>query len=554
MKPGDPHWHSNVQPPALRSQDGAPDWLDSADVVIVGLGGAGVCAAIEALDAGASVIALDRFTGGGATRMSGGVVYAGGGTAQQREAGVDDDPANMYAYLKQEVGDAVREETLRHFCDTSTEMLDWLESHGVRFSGALSPIKTSYPADGCYLYHSGNEAQADYAVTARPAQRGHRTFGENLTGRYLFDALLESALAKGLKLITHAEAQRFILADDGTIEGVEFRQIAPGTKAARKLDRIAAKFGEPATLLFPKIGAKLKRQAADIMSAQSVTRSVRCDKAVILAAGGFVQNREMVEYHAPRYLGATPLGSIGCDGSGIRLGQSVGAATDRLENISAWRQFQPPRALATGIVVNARGERFVSEDCYGGTIGHAIAEQPGCAAYIIIDAELRRQAIRQAMPGKGRLFRLQGAPALMGLFLSSKKAATIEELADKCDMDPAKLREAVEHNNRAADGLEDTQFRKADTFTGKIMKPPFTAIDISIGNQRYLCPSISLGGVIVDEASGQVLGEDGQPIERLFAAGKTARGISSHRYVSGISLADCVYSGRIAGRSAAKRN
>ena len=63
-------------------------WDDQADVVVVGFGGAGACAAIEAARNGAEVLVLDRFTGGGATAASGGVVYAGGGTSVQRATGV----------------------------------------------------------------------------------------------------------------------------------------------------------------------------------------------------------------------------------------------------------------------------------------------------------------------------------------------------------------------------------------------------------------------------------------------------------------------------------
>jgi 3-oxo-5alpha-steroid 4-dehydrogenase len=67
-----------------------PTWDIQADVVVVGFGAAGACAAIEAARAGRSVVLLDRFCGGGATALSGGVVYTGGGTAQQRAAGVSD--------------------------------------------------------------------------------------------------------------------------------------------------------------------------------------------------------------------------------------------------------------------------------------------------------------------------------------------------------------------------------------------------------------------------------------------------------------------------------
>lgn len=60
---------------------------EEVDVLVVGFGGAGACAAIEAVGNGASVLALDRVTGGGATSISGGILYAGGGTSHQNAAG-----------------------------------------------------------------------------------------------------------------------------------------------------------------------------------------------------------------------------------------------------------------------------------------------------------------------------------------------------------------------------------------------------------------------------------------------------------------------------------
>jgi 3-oxo-5alpha-steroid 4-dehydrogenase len=134
-----------------------PEWDVEADVVVVGFGAAGACAALEAAAAGCSVLILERFGGGGATALSGGVVYAGGGTPQQRAAGVTDTPEAMLGYLRTEVGDAVPDATLREFCDGSVAMLAWLEGHGVPFEGSLCPDKTSYPTNRHYLYYSGSE-------------------------------------------------------------------------------------------------------------------------------------------------------------------------------------------------------------------------------------------------------------------------------------------------------------------------------------------------------------------------------------------------------------
>jgi len=81
-------FYVEIEPIAARLVD--PDgetWDEQVDVAVVGFGGAGACAAIEAAECGAKVMVVERFDGGGATAISGGIVYAGGGTAHQRAAG-----------------------------------------------------------------------------------------------------------------------------------------------------------------------------------------------------------------------------------------------------------------------------------------------------------------------------------------------------------------------------------------------------------------------------------------------------------------------------------
>ncbi len=157
-------------------------WNEETDVVVIGFGGAGVCAAIEAVDHGSRVLVVERFTGGGATRISGGVIYAGGSTAYQKHAGFDDNPENMFCYLVTEVKDAVSEKTLRIFCEESRGNLAWLEARGVSFDASFCPFKTSYPPAQYYLYYSGNELLPPHNNKARPAPRGHRVKGRGLSG------------------------------------------------------------------------------------------------------------------------------------------------------------------------------------------------------------------------------------------------------------------------------------------------------------------------------------------------------------------------------------
>jgi 3-oxo-5alpha-steroid 4-dehydrogenase len=269
---------------------------------------------------------------------------------------------------------------------------------------------------------------------------------------------------------------------------------------------------------------------------------------VLLSAGGFSHNREMVAYHAPKYKLADPLGSIGCNGSGIRLGQSVGGSVDKMNNISAWLNINPPEAFAQGIIVNGLGERFVSEDCYGAKIGYHVVEENDGKAFIILDRTLYSQALRQALPGSEKLFRNQCAPALLSLIFGATRANTLEALAKKCKMRPELLTASVEEYNRSATGKEMPRFEKHSDYLTVISKPSFYALDISITSNTFYFPSISLGGLVINEKTGQVIGTDGNAIPRLYAAGRNAIGVASNNYVSGLSISDCVFSGRRAGR------
>jgi succinate dehydrogenase/fumarate reductase flavoprotein subunit len=117
------------------------------DVAVVGFGFAAACAAIAAAEQGARVLIVDRALGGGASAVSGGVVYAGGGPHIRKAAGYDDSPNNVFDYLRWEVGGVVDDDTLRRFCDDSANQLAWLESHGARFDSSLYTYKTCYPTD-----------------------------------------------------------------------------------------------------------------------------------------------------------------------------------------------------------------------------------------------------------------------------------------------------------------------------------------------------------------------------------------------------------------------
>ncbi|WP_160288036.1 FAD-binding protein [Pseudomonas knackmussii] len=518
-----------------------PNWDAETDLLVVGFGGAGACAALEARERGLAVVALDRFAGGGATARSGGVVYAGGGTPYQAQAGYADDPETMFTYLREEVGDAVKPETLRDFCLRSVEQLAWLERQGARFEASVPPHKTSYPSDRYYLYYSGNESVPAYASLAKPAPRGHRTKGRGMSGAALFAALRSSAKAKGVLLYSQCEVRRLVLDSEGAVVGVEAWRLPPGSAAARRHARLA----RWATAIHPYAPPLAERMSANLRRIEEEHARpllLRARKGVLLSAGGFVFNREMLGEHAPRYLPALPLGTPGCDGSGIRLGAGVGAVPARMDKVSAWRFINPPLAWARGVVVNAAGERYCNEEVYGAKLGHAMVEENGGRAILILDRTLLRESLRQVGPGK--VWSFQRLPVLLNLLFNRRRGDSVEALAEAIGVPVGNLRRTLEEYSRAARGEHTDAFGKSPAMLADLDDGPWYALDLSVDSQLYPCPAITLGGLRVCERSGRVLDDSGEPIPGLYSAGRNAVGVASNLYVSGLSIADCVYSGR----------
>lgn len=527
--------------------DAAPEWERTCDVLVVGFGAAGAAAAISARESGADVIVLDRFDGGGATARSGGVVYAGGGTHQQRSFGYEDTPDAMFRYLRNETGDAVSDAQLRRYCDDSRGLIAWLETLGACFDSAVPPPKTSYPPDGTYLYYSGNEPVPAFAAEAEPAPRGHRAQGTWMSGRNLFEHLRTRVERLDIPVFEQHAVRRLIRDAQGTVLGVEARCFEPGSPASiqhRKLIQRA----ENVHNVFPRWADRLRAQALQLE--QTATRPLRIQarRGVVLSTGGFIFNRDMLLQNAPKYRDTLRLGATGCDGSGIRLGASVGGVPARMEKVSAWRFINPPQNLPRGIVVNALGARFCNEQVYGARLGVEMVEHHGARGWLILDAALRREAMRECLRSKAWPF--QKYPALM-LMLFAKRGRTPEELASKIGVPPQALKATIEQYDAAVASQAPDALGKSADLRARLNTGPFYALDIAVTNRMFPCPAITLGGLRVEEVSNRVLDAQAQPIPGLYAAGRCAVGIASNHYVSGLSLADCLWSGRRAGAHAA---
>ncbi len=105
------------------------------------------------------------------------------------------------------------------------------------------------------------------------------------------------------------------------------------------------------------------------------------------------------------------------------------------------------------------------------------------------------------------------------------------------------LAETVDQYNSLESGVaRPIRWANPSEYLATLGSGPWYALDCrTAGAVRN--PSITLGGLCVDENSGEVLAEDGRTIKGLYAAGRSAVGIASHSYVSGLSIAGCIFSG-----------
>lgn len=477
-----------VEPP-VRSGS-IPGWDRSADVVVVGLGVAGACAALEAHRSGSQVLVIERASaGGGASALSQGIFYFGGGTDVQTACGYEDSPENMYAFLRA-VTTTTDEASLRAFCEDSVAQFDWLEAQGVPFTREAYTHKAVYIRSGEGLLSTGNEKAWPFRELAAPAPRGHQVSGSgDISGGYVaMRALLATFESEGVPAVYDAAVVGLVTADDGRV-----------------------------------VGVRLRKDGAD--------SHVEARRGVILAAGSFNLNHEITSVHMPLFSEyGRPLGEPTNDGAGLLLGRSVGVAEHGMHGVCATASIYPPEDLIKGIVVNANGERFMPEDAYHGRMATSIQKQPDARAFLILDEEIFG-------------YPKHGSHTFIDAF------ETVAEMEEGLGLPVGSLASTLEAYNADAATGEDPAFHKHPDWL-KVLHAPYAVFDISIPRSDYHW--MALGGLWTNE-NGQALLEDGSPVPGLYAAGACTAHLSQDgdEYASGMSLAAGSLFGRRAGAHAA---
>lgn len=492
---------------------------ENADLVIVGAGGAGLSAAVTAKDLGVkNVLVIEKMPViGGNTLRCASAFNAADPDRQKalpmtdtlKEAvlkAINEKPANPeHAKLIADVK-AKYEAYLKSGSKTLFDCPEWhaLQTYNGGDKVGHIPLIRTYSnnvLDTLHWMQSKGSPVMDRVSQGAGAlwQRTHQL--DAPAGLGLIDPLYKAAVKQGVKFKLETRVQDVILNDKGRVIGV---------KATDKVGN---------------------------------TYEIYSKDGVILATGGYSQNKEMRQKSAPHL---TPemvsTNQPGATGDGIIIATKHGADTTGMNYVQVYPLATPGTGTLQGrarkmsglddvIDVNKNGERFVKEDARRDEFVAAIKKQPGGICYDINDSSIVKPLNSfnedvETLVKIGRIY----------------KADTLADLAKQLGMPADKLEATVAEYNKMVEAKSDPKFGRK-LFDRQIVKPPFYATPRA--------PSIhhTMGGLQIS-SSAQVLDKNGKPIPGLYAAGEVTGGIHGSNRLGGNATADVLTFGRIAAKSA----
>lgn len=490
----------------------------SADVVVIGTGGAGMSAGAEVVNAGGSVILIDKMSSmGGNTIVAASAMNAADPELQKQQ--------QMKFTSLGVIKDLIALEP------KSDLMAKWQQE--------IKADIEKYEAEGAtYLYDS-------------PALHKLQTYvdGDYVANPELVDVFGDYAF-ESIKWITTLGA-KFEDKVTAAVGATWQRSHAP----TKDLGSAGASFVLPQKKVIEDKGGEilLEYKAEEIIMDNGKAVGVKgttkegtpfeftANKGVVIATGGFAANPEMRVEHNKFWANAgADVGTTNppsSTGDGIIMAQKVGANLVGMEWIQmvTFSDVAISAAIDNSIQVNQEGKRFVKEDGRRDEICQAILEQKGGYMYRIYDAH----TIVDLLKG----ISYKGVPIDDYVGKGAYKADTLEGLAKEIGVDYATLQETVDVFNASVEGAPDEFGRMM--FDQKLDKGPFFAV-----KYRPLFHH-TMGGIEINTKT-QVLDTNGNVIPGLYAAGEVTGGIHGSNRLGGNAITDIITFGRIAGQEVMK--
>ena len=493
----------------------------TADVIVVGGGGAGLSAAIAACQNNAKVILIEKTA-----LLGGNTIRAGGpynAVDPKRQANVQ--PASEAAMkslerllkvspkndLHKKYQDQLQKELDAYKAQKPNHLFDCLALHilqtydGGDYAGKIEFIEKmcSESLNAAEWLESNGLVWRDTIVTVPGGLWPRAHVPQNAAGSDYINTNKKLAEKMGVEIILNCKGESLIK-KDGRITGVKAVQ-SNGTQV--------------------------------ILNAK---------KAVVLASGGFAASKEMRKKYNSllnENLGTT--NNPANTGDGITMAEKVNANLIGMEYIQCLPLGNPETGGLNGWIggigveyyyqVNKSGKRFMAEDGRRDVMTKALLEQPGSFSYVIADSHVTFK------DGKN----LWGDD--VEKLVADKKifrADTIEDLAKQIGIDPTVLKQTNDAFNKAVEAGKDNEFGRS-LFGQKMDKAPFYA------SPRMPTVHHTMGGIEIN-LDTQVLDKNGNVIPGLYAAGEVTGGIHGKNRLGGNALVDIHVFGRIAGTNAAK--
>ena len=488
----------------------------TADIIIVGAGGAGMTAAIAAKDLGKNVIIVESqaMVGGNSIRSTGGLNAAE--TSYQNENKFNEE-AGLEKTLKNAKEKYASHRDIQELVATVEKQYEDYKKNPVGYfdSVELMELDTMVGGSGTNNFSLVKTLceNAKYAIEWLSSK------GINLTSVASFGGASVKRIHRPLN-------------DEGKVASV-------GSFVIPRLEKILTDNGIGVVL--NTTADKLIMKDGKVAGVHAVNKDgVEIDflgDAVILTTGGFGANLTMVESYKPELKGFMTTNAPGVNGSGIKMAEEIGAATVDMDKIQIHPTVEAnTSALITeglrgdgAILINANGERFVDEVGTRDKVSAAEIAQPGSFSWLIVDKKmLDASSVIQGYVTKGY----------------TKEGATYEDLANAIEVNAETFKKTMETWNGYVKEKKDPDFDRT-SFAEPLDTAPFYAIKVSAGIHH------TMGGLKIDNLT-HVLDKNGSIIDGLFAAGEVTGGIHGSNRLGGNAVADFVVFGRIAGEEVSK--
>ena len=551
------------------------DWDFTTDLLVMGSGAGAMTAALVARREGLDVLVAEKteFFGGSSA-------YSGGGlwvpnNPLMAEAGFRDSLEDARAYMQATVGDRVPAPLKEAYLNKAPEMVAYMLRHS-------------------HLQLELNRAYPDYYPDRPGAMPGGRALDPGIYPGRRLGPLLQQLRPRPYNLplelvFTTTDVKQVALFARSfrnlLTTGKVFMRTLWGRATGARLLCLGQALVAPLRLSLHERGVpvwlntrveQLVVEDGRVMGVAAEREgqpiTIRANRGVVLAAGGFARNKEMREKYQRSPISAEwTLASPGDTGDAIRMGLELGAAIDLMEEAWWGPTSLPPggqpqfhvveRAYPGSILVDSAGKRFTNESASYIDVVHAMYEhnRPDAVsipAHFIMDQRYRRRYLF------GITTPLQKFPER---YLTSgyvTKANTLEELAERVGIDGRGLLSTVARLNEFARTGKDLDFQRGESLydryygdatvkpnpcLGAIEKPPFYAVAMLPGDLG------TKGGLVTDEHA-RVLREDGSPIQGVYAIGNASASVMGDTYPGpGSTLGPAMTFGYVAAMHAAQQ-